>query len=411
MQKILIIGYKKELVDKIISSGDEVVCLIDKFDDPEFLPPIQKKEERITIKDTANDFFTLSTLLVKGHITFDAVISPFEYTQFNAAVLAEYYNCPTPGMEIISAFRNKVLQKSKLSNKIQYAKFWEIDDIDIRDSLNHLPLVIKPNSGTGTFQTYKVRNEEEYFDIFNTIDEKTERFPSILVEEFIEGEEYYVDGWIEDNKVNYFTISKYITPLINIHNGNLLQGITLNTKKNFQFYREIEDFLNIIFQDLKLNNSIFHLEFFLNNKNIVFGECGSRIGGNMTEAAFLHQFNIDLDEVLLNLSLGENTNVSHKERKVSKNTGFTILPTPYNFTTKSILPKINKLKLKFPEIIDVRYDWETGMEVPDHTSSTSERIGMVLVSGRDESEILNSLSNIATYFENFYKKEEVNISE
>ena len=149
-------------------------------------------------------------------------------------------------------------------------------------------------------------------------------------------------------------------------------------------------------------NKIFFLDF---ENNIIFGECGSRIGGNMTEANFYYHFNIDLDQVILNLSLGEKNNLN-TNKNISKLTGFTVLPTPDNFTHNSRLPQIRELKLKFPEIISVRYDWITGMDIPDHTSSTSDRLGMVLVSGLSEENIKNSLLSIIEYFESFYKEGE-----
>lgn len=403
MKKILLIGYKESLVKKILNQKSKVICLIDDFDDPDFLPSIRENEERIRVKDTANDFFILTKLLIEGHYTFDAVISPFEFTQFNAAFLAEFYNCPTPGIEVISRFRDKALQKKSLSNKIKYANYSEINNNKLP---SEFPIVIKPSSGTGTFQTHKIKDKTEYLKIIDSIEENTNRFTTVLAEQFIEGDEYYVDGWIENYKIQRFSISKYLSPLINIHRGKLLQGITLDTNNYQKFYQKVKRFLEIVLTDLGLNNSFFHLEFFLDfENNIIFGECGSRIGGNMTEANFYYHFNIDLDQVILNLSLGEKNNLN-TNKNISKLTGFTVLPTPDNFTHNSRLPQIRELKLKFPEIISVRYDWITGMDIPDHTSSTSDRLGMVLVSGLSEENIKNSLLSIIEYFESFYKEGE-----
>lgn len=397
--QIICLGYKETLVKKCLEKKIEVISLIDEFDEPEFFPAASNNEKRIFTKNNVNDLFLVSTLLENGFNSINAVISPFEFTLFNAGVLTSFFGCGGLDMRASLLFRNKILQKKAVHKIVNTPKIWQItekEDISVAD----FPLVVKPSDGTGTTLTIKVYSHAELENAIKKIKKEGQEFTNIIIEEFISGKEFYVDGWILEGKVQVFTISKYVENLLKIKDGKVVQGINLIYKQNEDLYSEIETLLNSILPTLGMNDGVFHLEFFLTENNeIYFGECAARLGGVMPEAVFLYHFGIDILSIWIDLCFGKKAYVEGSNNKLIKNhTGFTYIPTPKN-NTSIILPDKDTFKKKYDFILDVEYDWFPGQILPNDSQSTAYRLGKIFVKGNSESDVKNNLDKAIKYFE------------
>ncbi|WP_165442937.1 ATP-grasp domain-containing protein [Senegalia massiliensis] len=397
MKNVLCYGFKKSLVESTRNKNIKLIQVIDDWDDPEFLPSPENHEMRIKVKDSTNDFFVLSSLMRNQAEDIDLVISPYEYTLVNVSIMAKLLSVDYILPNVAISFRDKIIQKTKLAGAVKLPKYTEYDEAFSFDDLKKLvgtPFVIKPNSGTGTIFTYKITDKKTFLEVKPKLDAMYNRFNTIIVESFVSGTEYYVDGWFSDYKLQQFIVSKYVTPLLNIYNGELTQGISLKKSEHEDLYNEVETILNSVMPTLDLGNSVFHLEFFLNeNGEIVFSECAARLGGTLVEEKFKYNFDIDMNLVQLE---PEKYKGSFKE--ISTNTGFSYLPSP---TVIIELPSADYLKEKNKDLIAFEYEWECGMGIPDSNASTSSRIGRFIVKGKSEEETFFNLEKVVSDFKKF----------
>lgn len=171
-------------------------------------------------------------------------------------------------------------------------------DFNIENLNINYPFILKPYNGAGTSATFLVNSELEFKEKINYY--KNTNQLNILIEEYINGEEYQVDGFIQNENL-IFLISKYGKPIINIKNNFILNSTTLNFKKYQNEYNTLEPLIKKILKILNLNNSVFHMEFFNNKNEWYFSECGARIGGGLSNDLFESAWGISLSEILAKL--------------------------------------------------------------------------------------------------------------
>ena len=398
MKNILCYGFKKSLVESTKNEKMNIIEIIDDWDDPEFLPILENHETRIRVKDSSNDFFVLSALIRNNIDEIDVVISPYEYTLANASIMAkilkvDYVISPLTAI----ACRDKIIQKNKLFGKVLLPHYIEYQNGITFEELKQLvgvPFIIKPSSGTGTLFTYKISDKSTFSEVKPKLDDIYNRFNAIIVESYISGTEYYVDGWFSSFKLQQFIVSKYVTPLLNIQNGEITQGISLKRNIHKDLYYEVDILLKKVMEALDLKNSVFHLEFFIDGKGeIIFSECAARLGGSMVEEKFKFNFNIDMNMVQM---APQKYKTNFKDIKY--NTGFSYLPSPIIIKE---LPTIDYLKKLNDCLLAFEYEWQKGMDIPDHKLSTAFRIGRFIVKGKDEDETLFNINKVVSDYKNF----------
>ncbi len=399
MKKTLLsFGYKEEVVNTCQRLGMDIVSLVDPWDKPEYLPPCKDGESRVFTQDNTKNELILSALAREGKLDFESVISPYETTLVSSSFLSGLISKPFIDPLVAIAFRDKYYQKKLLRGTVPVAQSWHIDDVaqmNVEESYPY-PIIFKPVAGAGTAHTYKIYNKEELKEIAEKHETDKSLPQSMVIEEFIEGEEWHVDGWMSKGELQFFAISKYGAPLINIQKGALVQSITLRPELHQELYSRLEGFLSKSLKTLGLEDGVFHLELFYNEKTdtMTFSECGARIGGGLIAQNFKHMFNIDLIEVLIKLSIGEKVIVD-QSNGTKEYSGWVYLPSISPDTKE--LPAESLMKGQ-PGVVEVHYNWKPGQKMPDTRLSTVQRTGMVLVSGESEQHVNERMKNIIQYF-------------
>ena len=399
MKKTLLsFGYKEEVVKACKRLGMDIVSLVDPWDKPEYLPACEEGESRVFTQDNTKNELILSALAREGKLSFESVISPFETTLVSSSFLGGVVSKPFIDPMVAIAFRDKYYQKKLLRGTVAVAQSWHIDDVAKMNTSEDYPypIIFKPVAGAGTAHTYKVHDQGELEKIAAKHVEDTSLPQSMVIEEFIEGEEWHVDGWMSKGELQLFAISKYGAPLINIQKGALVQSITLRPEAHKDLYSRLDAFLSKALKTLGLKDGVFHLELFYNEETdeITFSECGARIGGGMIAQKFKHMFNIDIVEVLIKLSIGEKVTVD-QTAGTTEYTGWVYLPSISPDVKE--LPSIPSMKEQ-PGVVEVHYNWKPGQKMPDTRLSTVQRTGMVLVSGESEQQVNVRMKNIVQYF-------------
>lgn len=128
------------------------------------------------------------------------------------------------------------------------------DGLELAEELG-FPVIIKPDSGVGAGDTYKIKNEEELHYFFDTKNEAV----TFIMEEYIPGDIVTFDG-LTDRDGNIVYCSSLL------YNVAVLETVESNNDMYFYVSREIEDDLLEMGQKMveafNVKERFFHFEFF-----------------------------------------------------------------------------------------------------------------------------------------------------
>lgn len=194
--------------------------------------------------------------------------------------VCENMNLSGNTMECTMNSTNKYRMRKKLQeNGIPTPKFEIVEaKSDVQKIKNmEYPLIVKPTDRSGSRGIEKVYNKEELeIAIEKSINQSFEK--KVIVEEYIDGQEYSAEGITFKGKHKFLTITKKSTtgePNF-IETGHIEpSGISIEKEKII--YKEIENALDA----LGIYNSATHSEFKINSKGeIRIIEIGARMGGD-----------------------------------------------------------------------------------------------------------------------------------
>lgn len=397
-RKALIIGYRQGMIDACHQIGIQCINIVDAWDEPETLPPCKEGEVRIVNTNNAKNEHILLTLARKGMLEFDTVCTADESFVVSAALLSKTLSNPHMDPKVSIAFRDKYYQKELLRGTVPVANSWLIEDVrQYNDALQtySYPVVLKPVSAAAASHTYIVNDQSQLNQLIENHKYKAELPKSMVIEQYISGEELHIDGWITDGELQLFSISKYGMPCIEIKNGWVSNSVTLRPELHQKIYSRLRSFVTKTLNKLGLANGVFHMELFYDSSadEFIFGECGARVGGPPIPDAFRYMFGIDLHEVLIRLALGEK--VKMPNFKTSNYVGWTDLPSVPDNTNE--LPDKAELMM-LPGVVQVQYTWSPGQDIPDTCENTLSRTGMALVVGDNEQQVRERILNLTNCF-------------
>lgn len=394
-RKILIVGYRKELIEACERLGIRYVNIVDAWDEPDLLPPCKNGDVRISTPNNTFDEEMISALARSKEEKFDAVCTTDEYFVVITSLLGSALSTPFLSPKVAVAFRDKYYQKSLIRGKIPVADSWFIDDVNthkLEDAYSY-PIVLKPTAGAGAAYTYKISSFFELEGIIKKHKENSNYPKSMLIEEFIHGEEWHLDGWTCDGELQLLAVSKYGKPIIEIKNGWIANSVTLRPELHKEIYSRLRLFTEETLDILGLEDGVFHLEVFFDviQNKFIFSEGAARVAG-YTPESIENTFGIDLHEILIKISLGEK--VKYDEVATNYYTGWTLLP--YLGAEKK-MPHKEKI-LELPGVVKVQYNWKIGQPIPDTTEASTESVGLVLVQGESELEVRERINNVIENF-------------
>jgi predicted ATP-grasp superfamily ATP-dependent carboligase len=245
----------------------------------------------------------------------DAIISDEDdYGMFLQAYYSEKYNLPGPKIHQAQIACNKYLQRSVAkSEKISIPEFSLCKSISDVENFTHsfsFPIIIKPIDSRGSIGVTKINRKEEIPQAFYRA---LENSPSLLtiVEEYIEGDHYNVDGFCFQNDIGIRALAVSENIKLADDQGTVNDEIVYGNLKY-----EIEDELKLEAEKIAfkfgLNFGFFHGEFIKskNNGKIYLTEMANRGGGILiSELVLPFVTDIPLLNLLIADCLGETTDV------------------------------------------------------------------------------------------------------
>lgn len=241
------------------------------------------------------------------------------------------------------------------------------------------PVIVKPRDNSGSRGVKLCRTQEE---LQSCIDEALEysHLDSVLVEEFIEGQEYSIESLHYNGKteVIQFTEKKTTEFPYNVELGHKQPANLTENQRN-----AVRDVIAKIGDALHFENCPSHTELKINERGIFVIETSPRLGGDyITSTLVPLSTGINIEDQLLNIALGEP--VDTKTGRTEKASGVCFFSLPEG-TVTAIDEKIKAVST-WPGIVDFNLKLKVGDKVNKITSSLN-RYGQFIVKAEKREEI------------------------
>ena len=297
------------------------------------------------------------------------------------ARIAERYGFPFFSVDTAKWSTDKFLMKERFElGGIPHARGRLISQVEEAEGLVY-PVIVKPRDNSGSRGVKLCRNQEELrTSIAEALDNS--RLDSVLVEEYIEGPEYSIEGLHYDGKseVIQFTEKKTTEFPYNVELGHKQPALLTDEQKD-----AIREIVAKIGSALCFENCPSHTELKINDRGIFVIETSPRLGGDFITSTLVPlSTGINMEDQLLNISLDENVDISSGRR--SKASGVRFLDFPCGKVV-SIEPAIHDVS-SWSNVEFFSTSLRTGETIGPITSSLN-RYGLFIVRGETLGEINN----------------------
>lgn len=235
------------------------------------------------------------------------------------------------------------------------------------------PVIVKPRDNSGSrgvkLCCNKAELEMSMIEAF-----EVSKLDTVLVEEFIEGPEYSIEGLHYDgkNEVIQFTEKKTTTFPYNVELGHIQPA---NISKENQ--QKIRGIVSLIGKALHFENCPSHTELKINERGIFVIETSPRLGGDyITSTLTPLSTGVNLEDELLKISLGESINPQPKAVQYSGVRFF-------SFEEGSVIKHMpnEEFVRSWPHVVDFSFNLKEGEKVNRITSSLNRYGHLTLTAG------------------------------
>lgn len=223
----------------------------------------------------------------------EKIISVREEEVIRISWAREYLNIEGLRPDAAVLFRDKHKMKGLMrKNGIKVAEDNKINSFFealafVEKNGSNYPYVIKPIDGAGSRDTFVIKNLSE----LEKLDHRY--FEHAIIETFIPGDVYHIDGLYTQGQLRYMSVAKYIhTPLAFQQGKSTASMFLTNDSEEAQ---EMLAFGRKVCMLMPLpENCIIHLETFKNDQGIYFNEIAIRFGGGKILDTIDKEFNFNL---------------------------------------------------------------------------------------------------------------------
>jgi biotin carboxylase len=248
-----------------------------------------------------NGDIELRALELHERFGFEQVLANFEFDLSRAARLRERLGLPGQTLPSATAFRDKVLMKDLCRARGlavgDYRRVRTATDILEFVAAHGYPVVVKPANGGASLDTHVLRGDEELRALLGRgLVPRFDFVPNLIVERFVEGEMYHVDGLVIAGEVALVWPSRYINNTLSFKDDVALGSLTLDP--GTPLTERLRAFTRAVLAALPTPpTTTFHAEIFHTPQDeLVLCEVASRTGGAKVAAALELAFGVDINE-------------------------------------------------------------------------------------------------------------------
>ena len=221
----------------------------------------------------------------------DRVVALDEFDMENVAGLREHLRLPGIGLTTIRYFRDKLAMRARAEEYgvlvPEFAQILNYDDL--REFMTRVPgpWLLKPRSQASGIGMRKVDSPEA---LWPWLDQLGDRQSEYLLEQFIPGSVFHVDGIVSGGAVLFAEAHAYGSPPLDVsHHGGVFTTRTMPRESPGTL--ALKEIHSNLIRDLGLVRGVTHAEFLEahSDHRIYFLEIAARVGGayisNMVETA------------------------------------------------------------------------------------------------------------------------------
>lgn len=288
------------------------------------------------------------------------------------ARVAEKYGFPFYSVETAQWSTDKYQMKQRfLEGGVPCARGRLIAKVEEADDL-YYPLIVKPRDNSGSRGVKLCRNKEELQEAMQEALQYS-HLDTVLVEEYIEGQEYSIEGLHYEGKSEVIQFTEKTTTEFP-YNVELAHKQPANLTENQK--NDIRELVSKIANCMHFENCLSHTELKINERGIFIIETSPRLGGDyITSTLVPLSTGINMEDLLLHIALGEK--VDTQTGRVEKASGVCFFCLPEGIV-KKIDPQINDVAT-WPGVYSFELKLKEGDEVHQITSSLN-RYGEMIIS-------------------------------
>jgi biotin carboxylase len=239
-----------------------------------------------------------------------AVLPGYEYYVPLAARIGAAIGVPAVDPVAARRMRDKDLMREALrASDVDQPHFALVgSEEDLAGAVDRvgLPCVVKPVDLSGSLFVRKAATAEEALEAFRAIDAQPRDLDratrrAALVEEFVAGLEFSIEGFVEDGHVHVLSVTRKLLgpePLF-VEVGHVVPG-DLGPCENAR----VVDYVERVIRALRLGLGAFHAEVRLSSRGPLLMEIAARLAGDRIPDLLLLARGIDLYGIMLRSHLG-----------------------------------------------------------------------------------------------------------
>ena len=311
------------------------------------------------------------------------------------ARVAEKYGFPFYSVETAQWSTDKYQMKQRfLEGGVPCARGRLIARVEEADDL-YFPLIVKPRDNSGSRGVKLCRNKVELQEAMQEALQYS-HLDTVLVEEYIEGQEYSIEGLHYEGKSEVIQFTEKTTTEFP-YNVELAHKQPANLTENQK--NDIRELVSKIANCMHFENCPSHTELKINERGIFIIETSPRLGGDyITSTLVPLSTGINMEDQLLNIALGEK--VDTQTGRVEKASGVCFFCLPVG-VVKSIDPQINNVA-SWPGVYGFELKLKEGDEVHQITSSLN-RYGEMIISADNRERLDGLMADYEQHFNDLIK--------
>ncbi|MEV6757612.1 ATP-grasp domain-containing protein [Streptomyces sp. NPDC051214] len=301
MPTMVVIGYRPDLDQALRRRGLSPYYLAQ-------APSIPPADRRCTLVADMENAQEIARAVLAARIDDVAgVLTVHEMGVFGAAYLRKELGLPGNADSTSTlCFRDKFLQKSRLPPHVRRARCrYASHDTSFAELAGDLGevFVVKPATGAGSLRTNIVRSAEEYARALEVFSGRSD--VEVVAESFVDAPEVYMDGIWQNGSLRWSSMTRYhLSPLSAAH-GGVLAAHLLDRRRDPGLFARMETLTGEVLAGLGAPDCVFHLEAFVEEAGLTFGECAIRLPGALSPQINQLTFGVDLFDAEISLALGE----------------------------------------------------------------------------------------------------------
>jgi len=376
-EKLLILGagiIQVPIIEKAKSLGYVVLVLDGSAD----APGMKLADYSFVISTLDSE----SALHIAKEYKVDAVLTTSDYPVNVVAQLCEQLNLIGISPFAAAVCTNKYLQRElALQYAIKCPRFVKLNFNQLADYIVpfNYPIIVKPLDSSASRGITIVYEETALAQAYREA-ERYSRTDEFLIEEFIGGKEYSLEGLVQRGEVHILGLTEKFLEDAEGSHFPVEIGHICSVAFDRPLQEEISRFAAMVVKAFQIDNSALHLEFKILDDQIYLIECACRPGGDFIASDLIPlSTGIDMLASLIKIAMGQDLTI---ERSVETYAGI-------KFLDRSNYRRLTSYLRGSPPASISKYNIEVYKDVP--LKSSLDRLGYFIASDNSKDRLIEIL--------------------